>query len=88
MSREAVDMISVRDNLATSLLEVQRDGNKNVEILDILYLDFQVAFGSLSTKTMKILSHHGLNESSFCALKMEKKGKGSTVTFFRMEKQP
>lgn len=87
MSREAVNMISVRDNLATSLLEVHRRGNKNVEILDILYLDFQVAFDNFSAKFMKIVSHHGLNEKSFCDLKMESKVKGSTVASFRMEKQ-
>lgn len=56
--------------------EVHRGGNKNVEILDILYFDFQVAFDNFSTKAVKMLSHYGLNEKSFCDLKMEKKVKG------------
>lgn len=71
MSREAVNIISVRDNLATSVLEVHRCGNENVEILDILILDFHVAFDNFSAKAMKILSHHGVNEKSFCDFKME-----------------
>lgn len=53
-SREAANMISVRDSLATSLLEFHRGGNKNVEILDTLYLDFHVAFDNFSAKAMKI----------------------------------
>lgn len=71
MSREAVHVISLRDSLATSLLEVHRGGDKNVEIPDILYLDFQAALDNFSAKAMKILSHHGLNEKSFCGLKVE-----------------
>lgn len=68
-----VNTIYVKDNPA-SLLEVHSDGNKQVDKLDIMYLDFQKGFDSFSAKAMKILSDHGLDKRSFSDLKVERKG--------------